>query len=128
VNTDAAAEESSELSGYETDSSASTDIDAVVAEFKDSIQVATVTAAPSMDEMQLSIEPDASSSRKARLALLTAFITGTTVCATFLLVIIVYQLRRFLAVDWGHAIMEKIVKKFKDIIIIMALFKYFSCR
>jgi hypothetical protein len=86
VNTDAAAEESSELSGYETDSSASTDIDAVVAEFKDSIQVATVTAAPSMDEMQLTIEPDASSSRKARLALLTAFITGTTVCATFLLV------------------------------------------
>jgi len=86
VNTDVAAEESSELSGYETDSSASTDIDAVVAEFKEQIQVATVTAAPSMPELPLSIEPDATSSRKARLALTTAFLTGTIVCATFLMV------------------------------------------
>ncbi|XP_059468543.1 probable cationic amino acid transporter isoform X2 [Neocloeon triangulifer] len=62
------------------DSSASTDIDAAVAQFKEQLQVATVT----VPETPVSIEPDATSSKRARLALLAAFVTTTFVCSTFL--------------------------------------------
>ncbi|CAB3374181.1 Hypothetical predicted protein [Cloeon dipterum] len=85
VNTDAVESESSELSGYETDSSASTDIDAAVAEFKERLQVATVTSCGgSTAHVPLSIEPDSTSSKRARLALLAAFLTVVLVCSTFL--------------------------------------------
>jgi hypothetical protein len=71
------------LSGYETDSSTSTDIDAAVAEFKENLHVATVTPVP---ELLITPKPDDRSSKKARLAMTSAFFSAILVCGTLLLV------------------------------------------
>ncbi|KAF4520691.1 hypothetical protein B566_EDAN006367 [Ephemera danica] len=71
---------SSDLSGYETDSSNSdTDIDAVVAEFKEKIKVATLG-----DYAPESVAPDAVTSRRATITLVAAFVTSIVACAALL--------------------------------------------